>query len=342
MNTTTTSTQLNVPKIVQDILDSIEKEREKEIISRRFGLSGRKETLEEIGQLLGITRERVRQIEKQTIIKLTTQRHPHLDSVSTVIGDIIEELGSIVPLKEIAQKLDLADQAGHAQVSFVAKLAPGLEVVSENDHFHHTVLLEKHHNSIKAHNLLKELTETIRKINKPSTIKEIHSKMPSSAKVEEHHIHALARAAKGITNLESKWGLISWPLVNPKSIRDKIFVILQKHGKPMHFNQISEAIKGSDFKRKDVTTQAIHNELIKDDRFVLVGRGIYALSEWGYTKGTVADVISEILKEQSPLHRDEIVKLVLKQRHVKPTTIILNLQGKNQFKRVAKATYALA
>ena len=111
----------------------------------------------------------------------------------------------------------------------------------------------------------------------------------------------------------------------------------------LHFNEIAAAIKDSDFKRKDVTTQAIHNELIKDKRFVLIGRGIYALKEWGYKKGTVADVITDVLKKSGqPMHRDEIVKEVLKSRYVKETTILLNLQGKPQFKRVAKATYALA
>ena len=89
--------------------------------------------------------------------------------------------------------------------------------------------------------------------------------------------------------------------------------------------------------------QAECNELIKDPRFVLIGRGIYALKEWGYKKGTVADVIAEVLrKEGGPLHRDEIVRRVLKSRQVKETTILLNLQGKPQFKRVAKATYALS
>ena len=132
-------------------------------------------------------------------------------------------------------------------------------------------------------------------------------------------------------------------MVNPKNIRDKIYVILKENGKHMHFNEIAEAIKDSDFKRKDVTTQAIHNELIKDKRFVLIGRGIYALKEWGYEKGTVADIITEVLQEAGePLHRDEIVKRVLKSRFVKETTILLNLQGKPQFKRVAKATYSLA
>jgi DNA-directed RNA polymerase delta subunit len=111
----------------------------------------------------------------------------------------------------------------------------------------------------------------------------------------------------------------------------------------MHFNEIAKTIKNSDFKRKNVTTQAIHNELIKDDRFVLIGRGIYALKEWGYSKGTVADIITKVLQEAGqPLHRDEIVKRVLKSRFVKETTILLNLQGKTQFKRVAKATYDVA
>ena len=110
----------------------------------------------------------------------------------------------------------------------------------------------------------------------------------------------------------------------------------------MHFNKVAESIKNSDFKRRHVTQQAIHNELIKDSRFVLIGRGIYALSEWGYSSGTVADIIADILRKEGPLHRDDIVRKVLKKRQVKETTILLNLQGKPQFKRVARATYGLA
>src|SRR5665811_1662001 len=101
--------------------------------------------------------------------------------------------------------------------------------------------------------------------------------------------------------------------------------------------------RDSSFKRKDVTTQAIHNELIKDPRFVLIGRGIYALDTWGFDKGTVSDIIADVLKSSpEPLHRDEIVKRVLKSRQVKETTVLLNLQSKPEFKRVAKATYRLA
>ena len=118
-------------------------------------------------------------------------------------------------------------------------------------------------------------------------------------------IRGLASLSKKLANLKDVWGLAKWPTVNPKNIRDKIYVILAGNGKPMHFSDISKAIKESDFKRRNVTTQAIHNELIKDKRFVLIGRGIYALDSWGYSKGTVSDIIADILRKAGELlHRD--------------------------------------
>jgi len=144
-----------------------------------------------------------------------------------------------------------------------------------------------------------------------------------------------------LTTYDNKWGLTSWPEVNPKSIKDKAYLVLREQHKPLHFTQIAKYIQEFGVNQKSVTTQAVHNELIKDKRFVLIGRGIYALAEWGYTHGTVADTIKDILKEESPLHKDEIIKRVLKRRQVKPATIILNLQEKDQFERVAKATYRL-
>ena len=166
------------------------------------------------------------------------------------------------------------------------------------------------------------------------------------AKLSYEHpsqIEAIASVSKLLASLNGIWGLEKWPSVNPKNIRDKIFVVLGAKKEPMHFSEIAEEIRKSDFSRKDVTTQAIHNELIKDKRFVLIGRGIYALDDWGFKKGTVADTITAVLKEAGePLYRDEIVKRVLEKRKVKETTVLLNLQSKKEFVRVAKATYTLA
>ena len=157
------------------------------------------------------------------------------------------------------------------------------------------------------------------------------------------HIKAVASISKLLATLNGVWGLAKWPAVNPRNIRDKIFVILEAHKEPMHFSDIAKEIRESNFKRKNVTIQAIHNELIKDQRFVLIGRGIYALSSWGYKKGTISEIITGILeKAGEPLSREDIVRQVLKTRKVKETTILLNLQNKKLFKKVDKNSYALA
>lgn len=169
-----------------------------------------------------------------------------------------------------------------------------------------------------------EIAKAIKKHGEPITIEVLFEQL--SGYETPSQVQALASLSKSLANLKDMWGLIKWPTVNPKNIRDKIYVILADNEKPMQFSDIAEKIKESDFKRKDVTQQAIHNELIKDKRFVLIGRGIYALDNWGYKKGTVSDIIADVLKKAGePLHRDEIVKRVLKSRQVKETTILLNL-----------------
>jgi len=85
-----------------------------------------------------------------------------------------------------------------------------------------------------------------------------------------------------------------------------------------------------------------HNELIKDARFVLVGRGLYALAEWGYSRGVVADVIKSILKKDGPLTKEEIISKVKKERYVKDNTILVNLQNGHYFKKTKDGLYALA
>ena len=340
---TASDTAVNTTQTVDTILSGIEREREREIISRRFGLNDRKETLEQIGDLLGITRERVRQLEKAILIRLKLAAEKDSDNTLAVEKHLIRhlhEMGGAARISDLTGRIhnDPTDR-DRAHVAFIAELAPNLTVLNENDSYHHGVAIKERHDEKRLRQDIDGVVKTIKTHGEPISIDNLHGKLN-----HEHpdQVRAIASLSKNLSNLKEQWGLNKWPTVNPKNIRDKIYVILQDDGKPMHFSEIAKAIKSSDFKRKNVTTQAIHNELIKDKRFVLIGRGIYALAEWGYSKGTVADIISDILrKENGPLTRDEIVRRVLKHRQVKETTILLNLQSKAEFKRVAKATYAL-
>lgn len=338
-------TKPNVDKIVQTVLSSIEREREREIISRRFGLGDRKETLEQIGELLGITRERVRQLEKAVLGKLRVlAQSSHLTGLSefeTSAQIMLEESGGVARLTELSAWLTKADdKLGQARVAFLASLSPALLLIDDDDNFFLSVSVAKTFSYKKLNDLSDQIIKAVKSIGEPAEIEKIAQ---AANQTDILKTKAVAAISKKLAVLNNTWGLTSWPIVNPRNIRDKIYVILSQEKRHLHFNEISDAIKKSGFKRNDVTTQAIHNELIKDNRFVLIGRGIYALKEWGFEPGTVADIITKVLKKEGkPLHRDEIVKKVLKSRFVKETTILLNLQGKPQFKRVAKATYALA
>ncbi|MDB5160148.1 MAG: hypothetical protein JWO99_411 [Candidatus Saccharibacteria bacterium] len=330
---------------VSDVLALIDQEREREIITRRFGLYDRRETLEQIGELLGITRERVRQLEKAILIRLKIAAEEGKTEVVTTLEKTfirtLSEMGRVARVQDLADKIygRATNIQERAHVAFIATLAPGLTVIDENDNYFHAVGIAEYGDEKKIRSEVDDIVRVIKENKEPMSLDQLHDKLNY-----EHpsHVSALASISKQLAHLRDSWGLTKWPTVNPKNIRDKIYVILADNKKPLHFSEIAKSIKDSSFKRKDVTTQAIHNELIKDKRFVLIGRGIYALDNWGYSKGTVSDIIAQVLRDSSePLHRDEIVKRVLKSRQVKETTILLNLQSKPQFKRVAKATYTL-
>lgn len=342
---TQTPATSTIQSAVDDALAVIDQEREREIISRRFGLFDRKETLEQIGEMLGITRERVRQLEKAILIRLKIAAEegkiPTIADVERLVVRDLSENGRVSRVHDLTERLVGVDASSvhKPHVAFISELSPRLTVISENDNYHHAIGIAEHGDEKSVKKRVDDVVKTIKGHKEPIHIDALHAKTDYE---HPHHVSGLASVSKHLAELKDMWGLTKWPTVNPKNIRDKIYVILADNGKPMHFSDIAKSIKKSDFKRKNVTTQAIHNELIKDSRFVLIGRGIYALDSWGYSKGTVADIIADIMTEAGePLHRDEIVRRVLKKRQVKETTILLNLQSKPQFKRVAKATYTL-
>ena len=340
-----TDTASTIKTAIQDILKTIDQEREREIITRRFGLFDRKETLEQIGELLGITRERVRQLEKAILIRLKIAAEegdiPAIRTVERLIVRDLSENGRIGRVNDIAERLSPGKATAiRTHVAFIAELSPRLTTINETDNYYQGISIAENGDEKKIRSNIDTIVKTIKKHGEPIDIETLHGMLTYESPAQ---VRALASLSKQLASLKDVWGLTKWPTVNPKNIRDKIYVILVGNGKPLHFSEIAKAIKTSDFKRKNVTTQAIHNELIKDKRFVLIGRGIYALQEWGYSRGTVSEIIANVLKDAGePLHRDEIVRRVLKSRRVKETTILLNLQSKPEFKRVAKATYALA
>ena len=342
------ATKQELEDVAKKVLVAIDRPREREVIERRFGLNGTKETLESVGETLGITRERVRQIEKATLIRtkisLDNGKNPAYDSVEVEIIKALHELGRAAKTDVLADKL-LGNETVKSRgiITLLAELSGKMVVTTENDRYYPAIVLSNDKEDKAIKQSVDKIVDALKKHGEPVDKDGLFKLVAATGLKYEHpnETAAIASISKQIASLDDKWGLIKWPLVNPRNIRDKIYIVLRHAGKPTHFSDIAAAVKSQDFRRNNVTEQAIHNELIKDDRFILVGRGIYALSEWGYKKGSITDVIRDILEQESPLHREEIVRRVLKVRQVREATILLNLQNQKEFKRVAKAQYAL-
>lgn len=334
-----------IAQAINGTLSIIDQDREQQIVEKRFGLKGQKETLEQIGETLSVTRERVRQLEKVILVRLRVAakdgKIPELAQAEKIIIRNLAEIGRVARVNVLAEKIygHTPTNSEKASLAFLGDISASLTVVSENDKYHNAIAISDAGDEKAIRAKVDEIVAIIKANKKPMTLDELDSKL-----TYEHpsQISATASVSKLLSTLNGLWGLSKWPTVNPKNIRDKIYVILETKKEPMHFNDIATSIAESNFKRKNVTTQAIHNELIKDPRFVLIGRGIYALDTWGYKKGTVSDIIIDILKKSDrPLAREEIVAEVLKTRKVKETTILLNLQNKKLFERVDKNSYRL-
>jgi len=347
--TTTTAKPhiINLSGVIDDIF-MVLTDKEKEIIIRRFSLNNKpKETLESIGQSFSVTRERVRQIQESALKKLRrTLDNSHLQSVVELAKEILEKHEGLMSEQNLITQLIYYTSGGEIDRHIIQlslsidedilplKLKKGTEL---KDAWRLEFVSEKH-----IRTSLDILRKTLRKEKDVVDEKEflVTAKKALPFDSTNMFLKSCLTISNNFKNTEKGWGLTEWKHINPKTIRDKAYIVLKKTNKPMHFVEISNAVIDAAFDKKIVTVQAVHNELICNNMFVLVGRGLYALREWGYTDGTVADVITSILKESTePMHRKQIIEEVLKRRDVKSGTIALNIQKNPHFVRVGRAVY---
>lgn len=341
---------LDIAAEVDFVLGSpkLKKERDVLVITGRYGLTGDKpKTLEEIGHELGITRERVRQIEKNAMRKLIEYIATEIrgqEILTTIETKIARDGGAVtkVRLYEILLGSDNASAKLKHMVCFLATLDSKISGISETTELKPGYSVDL--TLVNINDTIKKAIAILDAEKKPIEEKAFLRKVEKAELgLNDEQVIAIISLSKKILRTETgHLGLSHWREINPKSIRDKTYYVLRKFNKPLHFTDISKHIEALDENKKKVTKQAVHNELIRDERFVLIGRGIYALSEWGYNAGVVEDVIEEVLVSAGkPMHKDDIIIEVMKRRMVKETTILLNLQ-KDRFTRVARATYTIS
>ncbi len=342
--------KFNPSEIVRQIIAEL-KERDREILLHRYGLEGKEtKTLAAIGAQQNLTRERVRQIEKDLLKNLRKQstKHQSFNSTKEFLLNIIADHGRIVAEENLLIYLNITDPKEKNAIIFL------LSLIEELEHFIHDNYKKSWVSVLFNEQLLHEFVDETKKI-----ISNAKGPLPTDKFLEEFKkteffeknqahltdkiiLNFLELAVEMEKNVFGYWGLKRWKEVTPKDVGDKAYLVMKYHKKPEHYSTITEMINKAGFDKKKAYKETVHNELIKDPRFILIGRGIYALSEWGYKKGVVADVIVEVLKESTkPMHRDKIIEEVLKRRVVKKNTILVGLSNKKIFEKVGRNEYSV-
>ena len=321
----------NCAKTIDGILKEAP-DRTQNVLARRFGLlkTDDRETLEEIGKNYNITRERVRQIEDKGLKNFKdSPKFSKLQKSFLETKQFIDNNGGLK--REDILEATLASQPKYKYyLLFLLKIGDEFFYKPDSSSFY--PLWETKKGSTitaeKVNDFFANLMKKEKKLFKEEELLEIGKReIPKVLKIRvpENYLISYIEATKKIEeNPFGEYGLSHWPEVKPRSIRDKAYLILKKEKKPFHFQELAEIIERE--LQKPVHANTLHNELIKNDEFILIGRGTYGLREWGYKDGTVKDIIKEILKEKNKLSKEEILNEVKKQRIVKETTIILNLQ----------------
>lgn len=320
-------------------------ERAREVLVRRFGLgtSSTRETLEAIGDRSNITRERVRQIEAAGLDAIRASKvFKESEGAFDEIATYIHSIGVMVPEEELLSALG-KDEKSRNRFRFLLVLnAVFFRERETNDflsrwHVDHATAKSIHDALSRLYTSLPD-DEVISEGDILDRFLDELKGVNDAYKNEEVLKRWLSLSKKIGSNPLSEWGRTTAPAIRIKGIRDYAYLAIKRHGEPMHFSDVAKAIGSLFTKKAHVATT--HNELIKDPRFVLVGRGLYALTEWGYKPGVVRDVIRETLEDKGPLKKEDIIKHVKEARFVKDNTILVNLNDSRYFKRMKDGRYA--
>lgn len=318
-----------------------------EVIVNRFGLTddAERKTLEAIGKKYGITRERVRQIENSALALIRkSEAFKNEKEVFEELKKLMHTLGVIVSEQDLLGHLS-KDKLTQNHIHLYLTLGNDFTKHKEDDQFKtrwsvDSEIADKIHNSLKKmfeslsdDELIPEGELVARFLDEVKDIAEEY-------KNEEIAKRWLSISKKINKNPLGEWGKATSSSIKTRGVKDYAYLMMRKHGSPMHFREVAKAVASTFDKKCHVAT--CHNELIKDPRFVLVGRGIYALSEWGYKTGVVRDVIKELIKKNGPMTKEEIIDQVMKERYLKKNTILVNLQNSKYFKKNKDGKYTVA
>ncbi|MDD3170550.1 MAG: sigma factor-like helix-turn-helix DNA-binding protein [Candidatus Paceibacterota bacterium] len=346
---------INCKEFVQKVLKQMP-ERTRKIMVRRFGLDkkGKRETLEAIGRSYNVTRERIRQVERDGFKRIkkiaeSPEFKKDFERIEALFEKKLKQFGGIKKEEELI--LSFGSSQSENQILFLLNFVDNFKR-DKGDNYFYAFWYSDPKQAALAKKVASDFVEKFKREKKAESLDAVFEEFKNSFKKEkptkESFVSCLEISKQIFRSIDGrKVGLMSFSDINPKTVKDKIALILNEKKQPLHFREITDLIfsLNKDIEKRDSRSlslhpQTVHNELIRSDDFILVGRGLYALKDWGYNPGRVKDVITDVLRASvQPLAKEEIINEVLKQRMVKESTVFLGLQDKNLFEKNEEGKY---
>jgi len=219
-------------KICQDLIKDLP-QRQKDIVEQRFGLEDEeRKTLEAIGQVYGITRERVRQIEEDGFSKIRPKLEKYQEVFQYFEGEM-EKFGGL--RKEDILLNSLAGSKFQNQVFFLLILGEKFQRFAENKVFHSLWAIDQ--NSFNfAKEVLDFLSKKLLEINQPLSFANLLKKANLQFKsLTSRSLQSYLEISKRIQpGIEGNYGLKDWPEINPRGVRDRAYLVFKKEKRPLH------------------------------------------------------------------------------------------------------------
>lgn len=315
-------------------------ERERLVLLQRNGLgTGEPQTLAEIATTIGVTRERVRQIEKKALRLVRSQTNSFkLAPWEEWFSRHLKDDGGLVSLQQIADWITgdgvvFSDFSPLGFARVLVSLIPGIQKVRGMMVYGLATtisptkvislvsnVLRNHQTSMSWDDLWTHFTQEWRGDRLPS----------------ESFVRTCARLSKNlIQNPDGTWGLEKWQ----RGITDDLVAALRSLGRPAHYSELAQ-MTGE-------VPRRVHAHLgRKTELFVWVGlRGTYGLAEWGLEPHvTYEDAIAEILEQAGhPLTFEEVLAdLPAVRPYYDESSVILTLGTNARFSAFPNKTYGLS
>ncbi len=328
-----------MPEIIEKTFNDLE-DREFDILCHRFGLKrDKKKTLKEAGELFGITRERIRQIEEKALRKTNSDL---LMGIIAMLDEILIYSGGMASLAQLKEKNSKQYWQDYRTVGFIDLLieTEHLPVYGGGQYIIHSIL-----DGDYVEEFIDYILGYIESQGRPVSFSKFKNhaleKMSDAFKEDlarlditpEAFLESILEVKKNIgTDPMGKIGLSKWPEVNPETHIEWAIVALHSIDQPAHWKEILrkvEAISGERFKEK-----TFYNIFSPNDEFLLFdsGNGVYGLDEWKdrfdeKTNQTIAELAYLTVKEKGPLPLDEIHNYILEEKDCSRNSVLIYLEG---------------